>query len=478
MHELIAHDWLDHDYIAQHTLGWEHCAKARLQWPPERAAEVCGIPVEQIRQLARDYGTTKPAAIRLNYGMQRVRGGGQCRARRGLPARAHRRVAAPRGRAAAVQLGPVSGGSRRAAPPRPAGRAHTAHHQHVHHWRRPAARGLAHVSAPRSRPWWSTTATRGRGARFGQGGAGLCREDLFTVVLEHFHTDTADYADYILPATTQLEHWDVHLAYGHTDVMLNRPAIAPVGQARSNAQIFRDLAARMGFDRPCFADSDETLCRQAFGNAGGLSRCSKARALPRWRARCAVCRRPLPHAFGPCEFFSAWLADAQGLDGLPDHVPNHELQGTDARYPLAMISPPARNFPNSSFVNVKSLRTIEGRPLLEIHPDDAAARGIADGSTGARVQRPGQLPCQCRSLHPRPPRRGERPGHLVAQAGLNGTNVNEGDQPGPDRPGAVHRRFTTVWWRCRRATRVQGRRLLRKSPPDIHHREIIDRYAR
>ena len=94
---------------------------------------------------------------------------------------------------------------------------------------------------------------------------GFAREDLFTVVLEHFQTDTADYADYILPATTQLEHWDVHLAYGHTDVLLNQPAIAPQGQARSNAHIFRDLAAHMGFTEPCFADSDEDLCRQAYG---------------------------------------------------------------------------------------------------------------------------------------------------------------------------------------------------------------------
>jgi anaerobic selenocysteine-containing dehydrogenase len=93
---------------------------------------------------------------------------------------------------------------------------------------------------------------------------GFAREDLFTVVLEHFMTDTADHADYVLPATTQLEHWDAHRAYGHTWAMLNRPAIAPVGQARSNAEIFRALAARLGFDEPCFADSDEAMARQAF----------------------------------------------------------------------------------------------------------------------------------------------------------------------------------------------------------------------
>src|SRR5690606_21793814 len=89
---------------------------------------------------------------------------------------------------------------------------------------------------------------------------GFAREDLFTVVMEHFQTDTADYADYLLPATTQLEHWDIHTSYGHTDVLLNRPAIAPLGQSRSNTDVFRALAARMGFQEPCFADDDLALC--------------------------------------------------------------------------------------------------------------------------------------------------------------------------------------------------------------------------
>src|SRR3989344_2370054 len=154
---------------------------------------------------------------------------------------------------------------------------------------------------------------------------GFAREDLFTVVLEHFRTDTADYADYILPATTQLEHWDVHLSYGHTDVLLNRPAIAPQGQARSNAQIFRDLAARMGFAEPCFAESDEALCRQAFGDAVDYalleSQGFATLALP----DAPFAEGNFPSPSGKCEFYSARLA-AQGLDGLPDHLPNYELQ--------------------------------------------------------------------------------------------------------------------------------------------------------
>jgi anaerobic selenocysteine-containing dehydrogenase len=197
-------------------------------------------------------------------------------------------------------------------------------------------------------------------------------------VIEHFMTDTADHADVLLPATTQLEHWDIHSSYGHTDVLLNRPAVAPVRQARPNTEVFRALAQRLGFDEPCFADSDETLCRQAFGDKVDFQQLLEQGfvTLPLPEAPFADGGFPTPS--GKCEFFSARLA-SQGLDGLPDHLPNFEAAGSDPRHPLAMISPPARNFLNSSFVNVKSLRDIEGEPLLEISALDAAARGIRDG---------------------------------------------------------------------------------------------------
>ncbi len=424
MHELIAHDWLDHDYIARHTLGWEQLRERALQWPPERAAEVCGIPVEQIRQLAKDYGTTRPAAIRLNYGMQRVRGGGNAvRAVACLPAL----TGAWRHRAGGVLLS--SSGqfpAQRAVLQRP---------------------DLMPAKTPRTinMSTIGDDLLRDTSAQFGpkveaivvynsnpvavapESGKvvrGFAREDLFTVVLEHFQTDTADYADYILPATTQLEHWDVHLSYGHTDVLLNRPAIAPQGQARSNAQIFRDLAARMGFTEPCFSDSDEALCRQAFGDSVDYalleSQGFATLALP--DAPFAEGHFPTPS--GRCEFYSARLA-AQGLDGLPDHLPNYELQGTDARYPLAMISPPARNFLNSTFVNVQSLRNIEGRPVLEIHPDDAEARGIANDAVVRVFNDRGSYLCHATIS------RRARPGVVNGlgiwwrKLGLSGTNVNE-----------------------------------------------------
>ncbi|MHB1410909.1 MAG: molybdopterin-containing oxidoreductase family protein [Acidovorax defluvii] len=424
MHELIKNDWLDHDYITRHTLGWEQLRERALQWPPERAAEVCGVPAEQIRQLAKDYGTTQPAAIRLNYGMQRVRGGGNAvRAVACLPAL----TGAWRHRAGGMLLS--SSGqfpAQRAALQRPdlmpARTPRTLNMVQI-------GDALLREASPAFGPRVEALVVYNSNPvavapDSGKVVQGFAREDLFTVVLEHFQTDTADYADFILPATTQLEHWDVHLAYGHTDVLLNRPAIAPLGQARSNAQIFRDLAARMGFTEPCFADSDEALCRQAFGDAVDF-------ALLETQGFATLALPDAPFAeggfatpSGKCEFFSARLA-AQGLDGLPDHLPNHELQGSSAHYPLAMISPPARNFLNSTFVNVQSLRDIEGRPVLEIHPDDALARGIGDGAVVRVFNDRGSYRCHAAvSLLARP---GVVNGLGIwwRKLGLDGTNVNQ-----------------------------------------------------
>jgi anaerobic selenocysteine-containing dehydrogenase len=252
---------------------------------------------------------------------------------------------------------------------------------------------------------------------------GFAREDLFTVVLEQFQTDTVDYADIVLPATTQLEHWDIHAAYGHTDVLLNRPAIAPQGQARSNARIFRELAARMGYAEACFADDDEQLCRQAYGAAVDWSELQAH----------GFARLPLPEApfadggfptpSGRCEMFSQRLAE-QGLDGLPGHVPNHD-QLTPGGYPLAMISPPARHFLNSSFVNVQSLRSIEGQPLLEIHPDDAAPRGIASGQMVRVFNQRGSYHCAANVSARARPGVVNGLGIWWRKLGPRGTNVNE-----------------------------------------------------
>ena len=424
MHELIRNDWLDHDYLANHTLGWEQLRARALAWTPERAAQVCGIPVRQITELARDFGTTRPAAIRLNYGMQRVHGGGNAaRLVACLPAL----TGAWRHRAGGLLLS--SSGHF------PLDRA-ALHRPDLLGTRRPRTINMVTIgddllrtSSPAFGPKIEAlvvynsnpVAVAPESAKVVRG---FAREDLFTVVMEHFRTDTADYADYILPATTQLEHWDIHLAYGHTDVLLNRPAIAPVGQARTNTDIFRALAARMGFTEACFADDDETLCRTAFGDAVPFDE-----LLDKGFARLPLPDAPFanggfPTPSGRCEFFSERLA-ATGLDGLPDHLPNHEVPGSDARFPLAMISPPARNFLNSTFVNVQSLRDIEGEPMLEISAADAAARGIVSGDVVRVFNARGSHLCKA-SVSPRA-RAGVVNGLGIwwRKLGLDGTNVNE-----------------------------------------------------
>ena len=424
MHELIRHDWLDHDYITQHTEGWPLLRERALQWPPERAAAVCGVPVQQITNLARAYGTTQPAAIRLNYGMQRVRGGGNAvRAVACLPAL----VGAWRHPAGGLLLSasghfPVQ----RAALYRPdllAGRTPRTINMST------IGDDLLRPASPDFGPQIEALIVYNSNPvavapESGKVVQGFAREDLFTVVLEHFQTDTADYADYILPATTQLEHWDVHMSYGHTDVLLNRPAIAPLGQARTNTDIFRALAARMGFTDPCFLDDDLRLCRTAFGDAVDFET-----LLQHGHATLPLPDAPFAHggfptASGRCTFFSAALA-AQGMDGLPDHLPNHEPMGSSAQYPLAMISPPARNFLNSTFVNVKSLRDMEGEPLLEMHPEDAEARDIQTGQMVRVFNDRGEYRCKVK-VGPR-----ARPGVVNGlgvwwrKLGPFGTNVNE-----------------------------------------------------
>ncbi len=428
MHELITHDWLDHDYIARHTLGWEALKERALQWPPERAAWVCGIPVEQIRRLAHDYGQCfvqqQPAAIRLNYGMQRVRGGGNAaRAVACLPAL----IGAWRHRAGGVLLSssglfPVD----KAALQRPellAGRTPRTINMVT------IGNDLLADSSPAFGPKIEALIVYNSNPvavapESGKVVEGFARDDLLTVVLEHFQTDTADYADYLLPATTQLEHWDVHSAYGHTDALLNRPAIAPLGQAKPNTQIFRELAARMGFTEACFADDDLALCRAVYGDKVNFQTLLDKGFATLTLPDAPFANGGFPTPSGRCEFFSQRLA-AMGLDGLPDHVPNHEPSGSSQAFPLAMISPPARNFLNSSFVNVKSLRDIESEPVLEIHADDAAARGIASGTVVKVFNQRGEYRVKA-EISPR-----ARPGVVNGlgiwwrKLGLDGTNVNQ-----------------------------------------------------
>ncbi|WP_208279581.1 molybdopterin-containing oxidoreductase family protein [Massilia oculi] len=392
MHVLIKEDLLDHDYIEQYTLGFEPLKARALEWTPERTAQTCGITVDEVVNLARLYGQTvkngDAAAIRVNYGIQRVRGGGMAvRNITCLPAL----VGAWRLPAGGIQLSTsASFPTNRPALQRPdllGGRTPRTINMTT------IGDDLLREASPEFGPkieavivYNANPLAIAPDSRKVQ--QGFEREDLFTVVLEHFHTDSADYADILLPATTQLEHVDAHLAYGHLYMMANNAAIAPIGESKPNTEFFRLLAARMGYDDPCFQESDDEIAAQAFNK-------SDARAIHfDWDSlkRSGWKKLNMPAApfaeggfttpSGKCEFFSeSMLAD--GLDPVPTYIPPYESVASNPdlaeKYPLAMISPPARNFLNSTFVNVKSLRATEGEPHLDIHPNDAAARGIAHG---------------------------------------------------------------------------------------------------
>jgi anaerobic selenocysteine-containing dehydrogenase len=385
MHLLVAEDLLDHDYIARYTLGFDALKERVHEYPPERVAQITGLAVEDIVALARDYGTIKPAAIRLNYGMQRHAGGGMAiRTAACLPAL----VGAwrdPAGGALLSSSGTYPVDSKALERPDLI-------------WNNPRTINMSTIGDallkakdPPIRAIYvynsNPVAVAPESAKVV---AGFSRRDLFCVVHDVFLTDTADYADIVLPATTQLEHFDVHSSYGHLYVLANNPAIAPVGESKPNTEVFRLLAERMEFEEPCFCESDEDIARHAFisdhPRAQGIDwETLKAEG---WQ-RLSVPVRFAPFAegnfptpSGKCEFYSETLR-RQGIDPLPTYTPPRESVASNptlgARYPLAMISPPARNALNSSFANLPTFLESEKTPHLEIHPDDAAARAIANG---------------------------------------------------------------------------------------------------
>ncbi|MBI5920234.1 MAG: molybdopterin oxidoreductase family protein [Betaproteobacteria bacterium] len=382
MQVLIAENLIDRDYIEKNTLGFEALAQRAAEWPPERAAAETGLAAADILALARDYGSIRPAAIRINYGLQRCAGGGNAvRAIACLPAL----IGAWREPAGGILLSssgnfPVDG----KALERPDLYPGTLPRRSIN--MSTIGDALLDATDPPLRAICvynsNPLAIAPDGSKVRQG---FSREDLFCVVLEQFQTDTADYADILLPATTQFEHVDVHRSYGHLYMLANQPAIAPLGEAKPNSEIFRLLAQRMGFTDACLGDSDSTIAAQAFNTDDKRSAALPSLATQGW-ARVNVPKPFAPFArgnfltpSGKCEFYSAQL-ERQGHDPLPCYVPPHEsTRGPLAqRFPLAMISPPARHFLNSSFANLSRFLEDEGRPRLLIHPEDARQRGITN----------------------------------------------------------------------------------------------------
>lgn len=388
MQVLVAEDLLDHDYIAAHTLGFEALAERVASCTPEWAAALTGLSAQAIRDLAREYGREPQSVIRLNYGLNRCRGGGMAvRNIACLPALtgAWRHPAGgallstsgnfPIDRHALERpdLYPDAGRF----PPRRINMSRIG--EALLNETDPPVRAI-HVY--NSNP----VAIAPDGTRVREG---FLREDLFCVVHDLFQTDTADYADILLPATSQLEHRDLHKAYGHHYLIDNRQAIPSLAEALPNTEVFRRLAARLGFDEPALRETDDEIAAQALvpgdarvlGAGGALARQGWARLnLPRPFAPFA--RGGFPTPSGKCEFYSSLLAEG-GLDALPAWVPPLESPISNPllarRYPLAFLSTPARNFLNTSFANMPRFLDSEGRPRLDIHPDDAAERGIVDG---------------------------------------------------------------------------------------------------
>lgn len=389
---LIRENFIDDEYVSAHTVGFEELAARAAQYPPSRVAQICGIEENVVIELARAFGSTKKAAIRLNYGMQRVRGGGNAvRAIACLPSL----TGAWRDRAGGLLLSssgwtPVNGSALERPDLLPGWPSKLPRSVNMN----AIGDALLHPGDANFGPKIEAlivynsnpVAVAPDSAKVE---AGFAREDLFTIVLEHFQTDTADYADLVFPATTQLEHLDVHKSYGHTHVMANLPAIQPVGEARPNTEIFRGLTRAMGLTDPALFETDEQIASKAFR---WDDRTLEGQSWDKLKAsgwlKLDIAEAPLAEgAFrtpsGKCEFYSERLK-LEGFDPLPDYLPPYEsADGSPelaARYPLAMISPPARNFLNSSFVNIESLRAAEREPHLDIHPVDAEARGVADGA--------------------------------------------------------------------------------------------------
>jgi len=387
MHVMFAEGLQDDDYLARHTLGAAELKERVLEYPPARVASITGIPAEKIIELAREYGRAKAAFVRINYGLQRHAGGGMAvRTIACLPAVAgHWRRAG-----GGIQLSTSANFQfNKKALERP-DLAKPARLINMIRLGDALTRDDAGVGGP---PVKALVVYNSNPAAVAPDSnevlRGLAREDLFTVVLEHFQTDTADWADWVLPATTQLEHWDVHFSYGHLYVTLNQPAIAPMGDAKPNTEIFRLLAARMGMTHPSLQDDDVSLIRQALDSTHDIMKSVTFDTLMKngW-TRLNV---PVPHVpfaeggfptpSGKCEFVSARMQE-MGLDPLPAFTPPYEFPENvpelAARFPLTLISSPRHQFLNSTFVNVDSLRR-NAEPEILLHPRDAERRGIAAG---------------------------------------------------------------------------------------------------
>jgi len=377
----------DEEWCRAYAIGYEELLERLEEFPVERCAELSGVGSETIERLGREVATNQPSLVRLGVGAQR---------HLGAPI-AYRTIACL----------PALAGSWRH---RGGGFSHvpvaTSDALDLTAVRRPdllpgpvrtinmAQLGAALTDPALDPPVAALVVWNANPAAIApdqeQVLGGLAREDLFTVVLEQFPTDTTRYADLVLPATTQLEHLDLVASWGHHYLTWNEPAIAPVGEAKPNTEIFRLLAARLGLDDPGFRETDEALLSAVL--AGGAPGVDPAMLRSQGYAKVDLGLGPAPHASGAFATPSGKLelrADSlgeHGLDPLPFFDPPAEVTDATlaARYPICLITSKTHLFLNSSFANGERQAAAQPSPYVVVHPDDAGARGIGDG-TAVRV---------------------------------------------------------------------------------------------
>jgi len=416
MHVILNEGLEDRAYIDEMAHGYAQLAERAREYTPERVAAWTGMTAAEIERLAREYATTRPAALRMNYGVQRTENGGTAvRAIAMLPALTgawkHRGGGGQLSTSGAFPWDKKAVERPELALASPLGRLARVVNMSSLGWALTelgqeteglGTKGLGTHDGPAVKALFVYNSNPGAVApNQNEVRRGMARTDLFTVVHELFFTDTTDYADYILPATTFLEHTDIQGAYGHYFVQLSQQAIEPPGEARSNVWLFSQLAARMGFEEGCFRDTPEEMIRQALAigddghsaNAGmehmTMEALKEQGHLPlgfhlsqETKPFQPYVSGALPTPSGKIEFYSETLA-AQELDPLPGFVPPIESRfgALAERFPLEFLGRKADNYMNSTFANLDGHRKMEARTSqrLEMHPADAEARGITDG---------------------------------------------------------------------------------------------------
>jgi molybdopterin guanine dinucleotide-containing S/N-oxide reductase-like protein len=407
MHVIISEGMHDADYISKYTTGFEQLKEKVKDYPPDRVAQWTGISAADIRQLAREYATKRPAVIRLNYGVQRAQGGGMStRAVAMLPCitGSWKEVGGGLQLSLSGAPGLKRDGLERAdlmqtALGRPARVVNMVE----------LGKALNTLADPPIQALFVYNSNPAAVCpNHNEVIRGLRRADLFTVVHEQFFTDTTDYADIILPATTFFEHKDLQTAYGHYYLQMSHQAIEPLGECRSNVEVFRALADAMGFGDACFRESVDEMIDQALNAPnpwlkgidrtrlerqghvrlnfdGSQSEASYAPFLPFAEGRFQT-------PSGKAELYSPALA-AQGLDPVAAFNPPEESRHGKraASFPLELLARKADNFLNSTFSNLPSVQRLEEIGLLEIHTADARKRGIRDGDPVRVFNRRGEL---------------------------------------------------------------------------------------